>query len=226
MQEAITTQIHDFNGRLDIFVANAGVPWTKGPMLDADNNQYRKVVSIDLDGTYYCAKYAGQHWRRQKKEGTTIDGKPLEGFSYGSFIATASMSAHIVNIPQLQAAYNAAKAGIIHLGGLYLILWPSPLSPANSHGLQSSPLRLSGCNSLERTLYRQDTWQQRSRILFPLKPKVSGRTRFPWDAKAKFTNSKAYTCFWPPTHQATPLAPISSATADIACREPHDRFPR
>lgn len=30
-------------------------------------------------------------------------------------MATASMSGHIVNIPQLQAAYNAAKAGVIHL---------------------------------------------------------------------------------------------------------------
>ncbi|KAL8952222.1 MAG: hypothetical protein Q9183_007403, partial [Haloplaca sp. 2 TL-2023] len=92
-------------------------------MLDADNDQYRKVVSIDLDGTYYCAKYAGQHWRRQKKEGTTIDGRPLEGFSYGSFIATASMSAHIVNIPQLQAAYNAAKAGIIQLVKSLAVEW-------------------------------------------------------------------------------------------------------
>lgn len=85
-------------------------------MLDGDNAHYRKVVATDLDSTYYCAKYAGQHWRRQKKEGTTVDGRPLEGFTYGKFIATASMSGHVVNIPQLQAAYNAAKAGIIHLG--------------------------------------------------------------------------------------------------------------
>lgn len=85
-------------------------------MLDGDNGHYRKVVATDLDGTFYCAKYAGQHWRRQKKEGTTSHGDRLEGFRYGSFIATASMSGHIVNIPQLQAGYNAAKAGIIHLG--------------------------------------------------------------------------------------------------------------
>lgn len=68
-----------------------------------------------MDGTFYCAKVAGQHWRRQKKEGTTVDGKKLENFTYGSFVATASMSGHIVNIPQLQAAYNAAKAGVVHL---------------------------------------------------------------------------------------------------------------
>ena len=73
-------------------------------------------MTTDLDGTFYCARAAGSHWRRQKKEGTDIKGRKLENYSYGSFIATASMSGHVVNIPQLQAAYNAAKAGIIHLG--------------------------------------------------------------------------------------------------------------
>lgn len=116
VKEAIDNIVAEFSGRLDVFVANAGIPWKQGAMLDGDNGHYRQVVATDLDSTYYCAKYAGQHWRRQKKEGTTTDGKPLHGFTYGSFIATASMSGHIVNIPQLQAAYNAAKAGIVHLG--------------------------------------------------------------------------------------------------------------
>lgn len=30
-------------------------------------------------------------------------------------MATASLSAHVVNIPQLQVAYNAAKAGVVHM---------------------------------------------------------------------------------------------------------------
>ena len=34
---------------------------------------------------------------------------------YGKIINTASMSGHIVNMPQHQAAYNASKAGVIHL---------------------------------------------------------------------------------------------------------------
>ena len=33
----------------------------------------------------------------------------------GSIINTASMSAHIVNVPQPQCAYNASKAGVIQL---------------------------------------------------------------------------------------------------------------
>ncbi|OAX83771.1 hypothetical protein ACJ72_01855, partial [Emergomyces africanus] len=115
VSDTVTTIVKDFNGRLDVFIANSGVPWTQGAMVDADLDHYRKVVTTDIDGTFYCARAAATHWRRQKAEGTDINGQKLENFSYGSFIATASMSAHVVNYPQLQAAYNAAKAAVIHL---------------------------------------------------------------------------------------------------------------
>ncbi|KAL9637535.1 MAG: hypothetical protein Q9164_002124 [Protoblastenia rupestris] len=115
VQDLVDECVRDFNGRLDIFVANAGIPWTQGSFLDGETQHYRNVMSTDLDSTFYCARAAGYHWRRQKQEGTDTNGGKLVNFSYGSFIATASMSGHIVNIPQLQAAYNAAKAGIIHL---------------------------------------------------------------------------------------------------------------
>jgi sorbose reductase len=113
----------DFNGRLDVFVANSGIAWTGGPMLDGPLDMYRNVVSTNLDGVFYCARVAGQHFRRQKSEGTTLDGKPLEGFTTGSFIATASMSGHIVNVPQLQAAYNASKAAVLHLCRSLAVEW-------------------------------------------------------------------------------------------------------
>lgn len=123
VEEAINLIVKEFNGRLDIFIANSGIPWTQGAALDGELDHYRKVVATDLDGTFYCARAAGQHWRRQKKEGTTIDGNKLENFTYGAFVATASMSGHIVNIPQLQATYNAAKAGVIHLCRSLAVEW-------------------------------------------------------------------------------------------------------
>ncbi|KAH8151094.1 uncharacterized protein LAJ45_04796 [Morchella importuna] len=92
----------EFNGRLDIFVANAGIPWIKGAILDngaEGHEHYHKVIATDLDSVYYSAWAAGKWF---KKQGS------------GSFIATASMSGHIVNIPQLQTTYNAAKAAVIH----------------------------------------------------------------------------------------------------------------
>jgi sorbose reductase len=115
VEEALELCVREFNGRLDIFIANSGIPWTKGPMVDAPLDHYANVTQTDLDGTFYCARAAAAHWRRQKAEQTDIFGNTLDDFTYGSFVATASMSGHIVNIPQLQAAYNAAKAGVIHL---------------------------------------------------------------------------------------------------------------
>ncbi|KAF2172743.1 hypothetical protein M409DRAFT_62455 [Zasmidium cellare ATCC 36951] len=113
----------EFNGRLDIFVANAGIPWTQGRMIDGQLDHYHKVVSTDLDSVFYCAKAAGEIWRRQHLTGLTTQGSQLENYRYGSFVATASMSGHIANIPQLQSAYNAAKAGVIHLCKSLSVEW-------------------------------------------------------------------------------------------------------
>ncbi|KAK2773863.1 L-xylulose reductase [Onygenales sp. PD_12] len=121
--DATDEVVKEFNGRLDIVVANSGIPWTQGPMTGGDLDHYRKVVVTDLDGTFYTARAAALHWKRQKEQGTDINGNKLENFTYGSFIATASMSGHIVNFPQLQAAYNAAKAAVIHLCKSLAVEW-------------------------------------------------------------------------------------------------------
>lgn len=120
---AVDTIVRDLDGRLDVFVANSGIAWTKGPMLDGPLDMYTDVVKTNLDGVYYCARAAGLHFRRQKREGTTLDGRPLENFTTGSFIATASMSGHIVNVPQLQASYNATKAAVVHLCKSLAVEW-------------------------------------------------------------------------------------------------------
>lgn len=60
---------------------------------------YHKIIATDLDSVYYSAWAAGKWFKKQ---------------GYGSFIATASISGHITNIPQLQSPYNAAKAAVIH----------------------------------------------------------------------------------------------------------------
>ncbi|KAL2866278.1 putative carbonyl reductase [Aspergillus lucknowensis] len=123
VKQAVDQTVKDFNGRLDVFIANAGIPWTQGPAVDGPLAHYSDVVDIDLNGTYYCAKYAAHYWRKQKEEGVDLNGKKLDNFTYGSFVATASMSGHIVNFPQLQAAYNAAKSGVIHLTKSLAVEW-------------------------------------------------------------------------------------------------------
>nr|AGJ03541.1 recombinant KRED [synthetic construct]AHZ34231.1 carbonyl reductase SyS1 [synthetic construct]BAB21578.1 carbonyl reductase S1 [Starmerella magnoliae] len=104
VKQTIEQQIKDF-GHLDIVVANAGIPWTKGAYIDQDDDKhFDQVVDVDLKGVGYVAKHAGRHFReRFEKEGKK-----------GALVFTASMSGHIVNVPQFQATYNAAKAGVRH----------------------------------------------------------------------------------------------------------------
>lgn len=86
-------------GRLDAIVINAGIAATQGA-LDQSVESWRHIVDINFNAAFYCAKAAGQIFKRQNS---------------GNIVFTASMSGSIVNYPQMQASYNAAKAGVIHL---------------------------------------------------------------------------------------------------------------
>lgn len=116
VEKVVNTIEKDF-GTIDIFVANAGVPWTEGRSVDVEGyDAWKKVVDLDLSGVYYCAKAAGKIFKKHGK---------------GSLVLTASMSGHIVNVPQMQAPYNAAKAGVLHLGKSLAIEW-APFARVNT----------------------------------------------------------------------------------------------
>ncbi|KAF1958503.1 putative NADP-dependent mannitol dehydrogenase [Byssothecium circinans] len=87
-------------GKLDVFVANAGKPNSK-PLLEMPLEEIRDLHAVNMDSVVYCAKYAGEVFKRQGR---------------GNLIITASISAHIVNVPVDQPIYNATKAYILHLG--------------------------------------------------------------------------------------------------------------
>lgn len=115
--EEVINAIHQDFGAIDIFVANAGIAWTAGPMIDQDDDfNWHNVMNVDLNGVYYCAKNIGRIFREQGR---------------GSLVMTASMSAHIVNVPQMQAPYNAAKAGVLHLGKSLAVEW-APFARVNT----------------------------------------------------------------------------------------------
>ncbi|EAZ63264.1 peroxisomal 2,4- dienoyl-CoA reductase, and sorbitol utilization protein [Scheffersomyces stipitis CBS 6054] len=115
--ETTVAQIEADFGTIDIFVANAGVPWTEGESVEIDNfDSWKKVIDLDLSGAYYCAHAAGKIFKKNGK---------------GSMIFTASMSGHIVNIPQFQAPYNAAKAAVLHLSKSLAIEW-APFARVNT----------------------------------------------------------------------------------------------
>ncbi|KAF4537811.1 short-chain dehydrogenase [Lasiodiplodia theobromae] len=99
VQEAIAQVVKDF-GRIDVFVANAGMAISK-PILEQTLEEYDKQMSVNVNGVVYCAKYVGEVFKRQGK---------------GSLIITSSMSAHIVNVPVDQPVYNGTKAFVTQFG--------------------------------------------------------------------------------------------------------------
>lgn len=98
VERFVNQVIGDF-GKIDGFVANAGATAEAG-VIDGSSEAWDKVIQIDLNGTAYCAKAVGAHFKKQGR---------------GSFVITASMSGHIANFPQEQTSYNVAKAGCIHM---------------------------------------------------------------------------------------------------------------
>ena len=116
VEEAIVGQIKDFNNRLDVFVYNSGVAWTSGASIGSDLENYQKVMKVNVDGLFYCARIVGKVFQDQKTS-------KLDGFKLGSFIATSSISGHIANIPQRQTPYDASKAAVKHMCQNLAIEW-------------------------------------------------------------------------------------------------------
>jgi NAD(P)-dependent dehydrogenase (short-subunit alcohol dehydrogenase family) len=56
-------------GRIDTFVANAVAAPTTGPISDFPADDYRKVMSVNLDGFFWTMKYACRHVAARAKAG-------------------------------------------------------------------------------------------------------------------------------------------------------------
>ena len=98
MVEAILAKF----GRIDVAFCNAGICMNI-PAEEMTYDQWKKVMDVNLNGVFLTAQAAGKVMIKQ---------------GGGSIINTASMSAHIVNVPQPQCSYNALKAGLYSLQNL------------------------------------------------------------------------------------------------------------
>lgn len=97
--EDMVKKVVDTWGVLTIAVNNAGMGmWRPAETMDYD--EWKKLVDLNLNSVFRCAQ---------------TESKAMLEAGYGKIINTASMSAHISNTPQKQAAYNASKAGVLHL---------------------------------------------------------------------------------------------------------------
>jgi NAD(P)-dependent dehydrogenase (short-subunit alcohol dehydrogenase family) len=96
-------------GRLTIGVNNAGIAgWYDSETMSAAD--WDKMLAVNLKGVFLCAQ---------------AEARVMLAAGYGKIINTASMSGHVVNTPQNQAAYNASKAGVIHLTRSLAAEWAS-----------------------------------------------------------------------------------------------------
>ena len=97
--EMVSEIVLDY-GEINFAVNNAGI-FTGEGMLEITDKRFESVIDVNLNGVFYTAQAAA---RQMVKQGTG-----------GSIISTASMSGHIVNVPQTIANYCASKAGVIVL---------------------------------------------------------------------------------------------------------------
>jgi NAD(P)-dependent dehydrogenase (short-subunit alcohol dehydrogenase family) len=87
-------------GRIDILVNNAGIARSEIAAEDMEDERWLDVLSVNLNGAFWCARAAG---RRMLAQGS------------GAIVNIGSMSGFIVNRPQGQAHYNASKAAVHHM---------------------------------------------------------------------------------------------------------------
>ncbi len=86
------------HGRIDILVNNAGIDGEQGNTAESSLDNWRQVMSINMDGVYYGMKYVLPVMVSQKG---------------GVILNTASTVG--LNAMGALPAYSASKAGVIHL---------------------------------------------------------------------------------------------------------------
>ncbi len=87
------------HGHVDILANIAGIAHNV-PAEDITDEDWRRVMSVNLDGVFFCCREFGRHMLARGK---------------GVVVNMASMSGLVSNHPQPQSAYNASKAGVILL---------------------------------------------------------------------------------------------------------------
>ncbi|WP_123619209.1 SDR family NAD(P)-dependent oxidoreductase [Halorubrum sp. CSM-61] len=105
--ENMVEEVTDALGPIDVLVNNAGIV-ENSPAEETTLDSWQRVVAVNLDGVFLCAKHVGQQMLNR-------DG--------GRIVNIASMSGIDVNVPQKQASYNTTKAGVSMLTKSLAVEW-------------------------------------------------------------------------------------------------------
>ncbi|MBF4459266.1 SDR family oxidoreductase [Pseudoclavibacter sp. VKM Ac-2867] len=114
---AVFAEITELLGTPQILLTAAGIE-INGDSIGVTAAQWRKVIDVNLTGTFFSAQAFGA--------GLLKAGLP------GSAVLIASMSGSIVNVPQWAASYNSSKAAVAHLGKSLAVEWASAGIRVNS----------------------------------------------------------------------------------------------
>ncbi|WP_336346134.1 SDR family NAD(P)-dependent oxidoreductase [Halalkalicoccus ordinarius] len=105
--EAMIEEVTDRLGPVDVLVNNAGIV-ENSPAEETSIESWRRVVAVNLDGVFLCAKHVGQQMLERGE---------------GRIVNVSSMSGFDVNVPQKQASYNTTKAGVSMLTKSLAVEW-------------------------------------------------------------------------------------------------------
>lgn len=105
--EAMVETVTDRLGPVDVLVNNAGIV-ENSPAETTNIDSWRRVVAVNLDGVFLCAKHVGQQMLARGE---------------GRIVNVSSMSGFDVNVPQKQASYNTTKAGVRMLTQSLAVEW-------------------------------------------------------------------------------------------------------
>lgn len=97
--EQVLAESLDAFGTVDVLVNNAGT-CVSGSALEVTDDEWRRVMSLNLDALWKMSQVVGGHMVAQRS---------------GTIINIGSMSGLIVNRPQVHAPYNTSKAAVHHL---------------------------------------------------------------------------------------------------------------
>ena len=103
----VAAALHERHGCIDVLVNNAGIG-SNTPALDMGDDEWLRVVDVNLNGMFYCCRAFGRF---------------MVDAGRGSIVNFGSDSGFTVDVPQPQAHYNASKAGVHMLTKSLAVEW-------------------------------------------------------------------------------------------------------